>query len=301
MITSPHLADADRYERTMHGWVDAPRPDAFTLNVRVADPWVAVELVAVTLPSPAYTIQGARGRVLVGPPERVDHALGETMRGLAGLAMTGGFTRKVAEILGARPGAQYFVDAAIEVARLARQVTRLPPERVRQAAGEGALGFWRMDLAGWAEFTDSCYTYRPESEALFRERSVATAMAPEFYAPSLGAARIFNRTKVARLERRDGRLLLAHSMFDEAHSFQIWYWVDLASGTVVDAGSLTPRLPYLGICNDPQARIGRLVGQRVDAGLRKALGGLIGGREGCAQLYDLTADLLKLLTLPASG
>ena len=299
MITSSYLADADRYERTMHGWVDAPRPDAFTMNVRIADPWVAVELVAVTLPSPAYTIQGARGRVLVGPPGWIDPGLGEAMGRLAGVGMTAGFTRTVAEVAGARPGAQYFIDAAIEVARLARQVTRLPPERVRQAAGEGALGFWRMDLAGWAEFTDSCYTYRPETEALFRERSVATAMAPEFYAPPLGAARIFNRTKVARLERRDARLLLAHSMFDEAHSFQIWYWVDLASGMVVDAGSLTPRLPYLGICDDPQARIGRLVGQRVDARLRKGLGGLIGGREGCAQLYDLTADLLKLLTLPA--
>jgi len=185
------------------------------------------------------------------------------------------------------------------VARLARQVTWMPERLVRERIAEGPVGFWRLDMEGWVDIPASCYTYRPESEALFRERSVATAMAPEFYAPSLGAARIFNRTKVARLERRDGRLLLAHSMFDEAHSFQIWYWVDLASGTVVDAGSLTPRLPYLGICDDPQARIGRLVGQRVDAGLRKALGGLIGGREGCAQLYDLTADLLKLLDLPA--
>ena len=28
------------------------------------------------------------------------------------------------------------------------------------------------------------------------------------------------------------------------------------------------------------------------------LGRAIGGEGGCAQLYDLTADLLKLLTLP---
>lgn len=301
MITSPYLADADRYERTMHGWVDAPRPDAFTMNVRIADPRVAVELVAVTLPSPAYTIQGARGRVLVGPPERIDRTLGEAMGELAGVAMTAGFTRTVAEVAGARPGAQYFIDAAIEVARLARQVTRVPPARVGQAVGEGPLGFWRLDMGGWVDLPESCYTYRLAAEPLFRERSVTTAMTPEFYAPSLGAARIFNRTKVARLERRDGRLLLGHSMFDEAHSFQIWYAVDLASETVVDAGSLTPRLPYLGICNDPQPRIARLIGQRVDAGLRKALGGLIGGSAGCAQLYDLTADLLKLLTLPAPG
>jgi hypothetical protein len=64
----------------------------------------------------------------------------------------------------------------------------------------------------------------------------------------------------------------------------------------VDAGSLTPRLPYAGICSDVQGRVRSLVGQRLDAGARKRLGGLLGGPEGCAQLYDLTADLLKLVT-----
>jgi hypothetical protein len=65
----------------------------------------------------------------------------------------------------------------------------------------------------------------------------------------------------------------------------------------VDAGSVTPRLPYRQICSDPQARIRALVGERVDAGLKKRLGALVGGADGCAQLYDLTADLLRLLTL----
>jgi hypothetical protein len=85
-------------------------------------------------------------------------------------------------------------------------------------------------------------------------------------------------------------------MFDELHSFQLWYVID-AAGTVVDAGSLTPRLPYMGVCSDVQGRVRELVGQRVDAGLRKRIGALIGGPSGCAQLYDLTADLLKLLDL----
>ena len=59
-LSSSYLADAARYERATHGWVDAPRDDTFTMTVRIADPWVSVELVAVTTPSPGYAIQSAR-------------------------------------------------------------------------------------------------------------------------------------------------------------------------------------------------------------------------------------------------
>ena len=296
-LESPYLAGVDRYERAMHGWIDTPRDDAFTMNVRIVDPWVGVELVAVTTGSPAYGVQGARGRVLVGPADRVDPTLGDVMTGLAGISMTPGFRRRVAALTGGRAGAQYFIDAAIEVARLARQVTRLPHPVIERHLGEGAVGAWRLDMQGWADLPASCYTYRPESERLFAGRSVTTPMQPVLYHPPRGAARVFNRTKVARLERRLDRWLLAHTMFDEVHSFQVWYVVDPEALTVVDAGALTPRLPYMGICSDVQGRVREMVGQRLDAGLRKRLGQLVGGTTGCAQLYDLTADLLKLLTL----
>jgi hypothetical protein len=296
MVTSPYLAEADRYERTMHGWVDSVRADSFAITVRIADPWVAVELVAETTPSPEYQIRDARARLLVGNPERVEPELAEALGKLAGLSMTSGFTRKVGEVLGDLAGAQYFVDATVEAARLARQVTRLPEELVRERTLEGPLGFWRLDMQGWVDIPGSCYTYRPESEALFKERVVRSTMQPTLYAPPVGAAGLFNRTKVARLERGNGRLRLAHSMFDEAHSFQIWYEVDLATDRILDAGSITPRLPYLGICSDPQRNIAALVGQVAGPELRKRIGALIGGLSGCAQLYDLTADLFKLLS-----
>ncbi len=296
-VTSPYLAEADRYERTMHGWVDAPDAEAFAVTVRIADPWVGVELTATTTPPPEYAIRAARGRVLVGPEARVDPGLEAAMSGLGGVTMTAGFTRTVAELTGRRAGAPYFIDAAIEVARLARQVTRIPPALLARHLPEGPLGAWRLDMQGWIDLPSSCYTYRPESERLFAERPVTTPMRPVLYGPPAGAVRVFNRTKVARLERRDGRLALSHAMFDEVHSFQVWYVVD-GEARVVDAGSLTPRLPYVGICSDAQGRVRQLLGQRMDAGLRKRLGGLVGGTSGCAQLYDLTADLLKLLTLP---
>ncbi|MFQ5521722.1 MAG: DUF2889 domain-containing protein [Candidatus Methylomirabilia bacterium] len=294
--SSPYLSEADRYERTMHGWVDCRDPEEFAITVRIADPWVSIELVVDTTPPSTYTIRGARGRLIVGPPERVAPELAPAVPGLTGLSMTAGFTRSAVEVLGNRAGAQYFTDAAVEVARLARQVTRLPERLVSERSREGAIGFWRLDMEGWADIPSSCYTYRPESLALFRERHVQAAAQPVLYCQPAGADRVFNRTKVARLERRDGRLLLSHSMYDEVHSFQIWYAVDLATGTVVDAGSITPRLPYLGICDEPQRNITALVGQTVDPDLRKRIGKLIGGLSGCAQLYDLTADLLKLLS-----
>jgi hypothetical protein len=292
-LASPYLRDGDRYERTMHGWVDAPGERDFRITVRLADPVAGIELTAVTTPSPEYGIREAHGRGLVG----VDPGLGEAMSALAGMTMTAGFTRRVAEVAGARAGAAYFVDAAIEIARLARQVTRMPPAVIARHLAEGPVGHWRLDMQGWVDLPVSCYTYRTESEGLFAERAVTTPMSPALYAPPAGAAGVFNRTKTARLERRDGGLALSHAMFDEVHSFQVWYRAD-AEGRLVEAGSLTPRLPYQGICSDPQARVRALVGERLDAGLRKRLGGLVGGPAGCAQLYDLTADLLKLLTLP---
>jgi hypothetical protein len=93
----------------------------------------------------------------------------------------------------------------------------------------------------------------------------------------------------------DGRVRLFHSMHDNVHGFDLTYEIDAATGRIERADSVTSRLPYAGICSEPQARIKALVGETVDAGLRKRLAGHVGGVSGCAQLFDLTADLLKLL------
>ena len=71
--------------------------------------------------------------------------------------------------------------------------------------------------------------------------------------------------------------------------------MDVARGIIVAADSVTSRLPYRGVCDEPQSRFATLVGERMDAGLRKRIQTGLGGDAGCGQLYDLTADLLKLL------
>ncbi len=291
-VGSPYLERRDRYERATEGWVDNTHADAFTLTAQIRDDDLGVEVSAVATPSPGYEIREARARILSGP---ADSRIVAGFGGLAGARMVRSFRRRLVELTGGRPGSQHFIDATIEVARLARQATKLPSERARTAEGRDARTCWQLDTTGWVDLPGSCFTYTEAGKALFGTRPVTTSMVPELYCPPPGA-RIFSRKKVARLERRGPRLSLYHSMFDEAHGFVIRYEIDLDTGTIVRAESETPRLPYMGICNEPQKKIASLVGQPVDLALRKRIQTLIGGSAGCAQLYDLTADLLRLLT-----
>jgi hypothetical protein len=208
--------------------------------------------------------------------------------------MVGGFGRRVAEVSGSGAGAGLVVDAGIEVARLARQVTVLP----REAAGDlDARRCWELDTTGWVDLPDSCFTYSEAGRALLDTRPVKASMGHEIYFPPAGARRVFVRRKRARLVLTHDRLHLFHSMHDNVHGFDIHYEVDLDAGTIVAADSITSRLPYHGICTEPQGRIAGMIGQPADSSLRKRIQTLLGGGAGCAQLYDLTADLLKLVTL----
>jgi DUF2889 family protein len=292
VIDPPRLRDRDRYERAMHGWVDDARDDGFTHTVRVGDHEREVEVVVVAMPSPTYAIGAARCRAISGV---VAPSVVAGVTGLAGAAMVGGLTRRTAELVGPGEGSGLVVDAVVEVARLARQTTKMPSEQARRAAGGDPWECWQLDTAGWIDLPDSCFTYSAEGRRRFGTRSVSTPMTPDLYRPRPGQTRVFERRKVARLARAEGRLHLAHSMHDNVHGFEIEYEVDLATGCIVSVRSQTPRLPYMGICSEPQTKIQSLVGETVDAGLRKRLSALVGGPGGCAQLFDLTADLLKLV------
>ncbi len=167
--------------------------------------------------------------------------------------------------------------------------------RLAGSAMVGAWACWQIDTTAWIDLPDSCFTYSEAGRALFATRPVTSPMVPELYSPRPGQRRVFVRRKVARLERADGILRLFHSMHDDAHGFELTYEIDAATGRVLRAESVTPKLPYQGICSEPQRKIHALVGETVDDGLRKRIQAHVGGVSGCAQLYDLTSDLLKLL------
>jgi hypothetical protein len=150
-------------------------------------------------------------------------------------------------------------------------------------------------MAGWVDLPDSCFTYSEAGRRLFGTRTIATSVQPQLYRPRPGQRQVFERRKVMRLERHDGRIALFHSMHDNVHGFEVTYEIDADTSRIVKAEHVTPRLPYMGLCSEPQRRIGALLGETADAGLRKRIQGHLGGPAGCAQLFDLTADVLKLL------
>jgi hypothetical protein len=292
MIAPRLLQGRDRYERVMDGRVDNTHEDAFTHTVRLRDDDRTVELTVVALPSPTYVIRDARCRPVAGT---FDPTVVAGVAGLAGTPMVGGLSRRVAELTGPGEGADIVLGALVEVARLARQVAKLPRERAERAASGDPWECWQLDTTGWIDLPNSCFTYSAAGRALFGTRPITTPMQADLYRPRPGQPRVFERSKHARLERRDGRLTLFHAMHDNVHGFELTYEIDLASGRFVRAEHATPRLPYMGVCSEPQRRIAALLGETLDGGLRERIQSHLGGPSGCAQLYDLTADLLKLV------
>jgi hypothetical protein len=294
MIAASHLDARGRYERRIEGWVDSTHADAFTHTVRVGDAAGSVELSAVCTSSPGYEIRQASAHA---DPDGADRALIRDVAALGGMRMVAGFARSVAELCGDRRGAALVVDAAIEVARLARQVTRLPAERTAGLVPGVALACWELDTTGWIDLPNSCFTYTDAGRRLFDTRAVESPMTPDLYGPPLGAGRVFVRSRLARLVRTGSRLHLFNALHDNVHGFDLHLEIDLGTDAVVAAHSVVSRLPYQGICTEPQGRVVSLIGQHVDRGLKKRLGALVGGAEGCGQLFDLVADLLKLVDI----
>ena len=292
MQEPPLLRGRDRYERVMEGWSDDAAGEAFTHTVRLADPDRHVELSVTALPSPTYAIHAAECRVLAGD---VSPAAVRGVAGLAGSAMVGGLTRRVTELTGGGGGGRFVVDALIEVARLSRQVAKLPAELAQQAGEGSARVCWELDTVGWIDLPDSCFTYSAAGRRLLDTCRVTPAMVPQLYRPEPGQRKVFVRKKVARLERRGPTLELHHSMHDNVHGFDVHYAIDVPTARVIRAEHTTPKLPYMGICSEPQRKIAALLGETVDDGLHRRIQAHLGGAGGCAQLYDLTADLLKLL------
>ena len=94
MIAPALLRGQARYERVMDGRCDNTDGEAFRHVVRLRDPERAVELVVEARPSPTYAIVAARLQVVEGD---VAEGVVSGVPSLAGAAMVGGFTRRVAE------------------------------------------------------------------------------------------------------------------------------------------------------------------------------------------------------------
>src|SRR5262249_40783428 len=178
MITSRFLVGRDRYERATEGWADATHEDAFTHTLTIADDDLSIELQAVCTPSPGYEIREAEARILAGHP---DAEIVDRLSQLAGARMVAGFTGRLVDLSGRGSVAQLFVDAGIEIARLARQVARLPTETMAGFQQGDALRCWQLDTSGWVDLPDSCFTYSAAGRALLRTRPGFTPLVAGLY------------------------------------------------------------------------------------------------------------------------
>jgi hypothetical protein len=286
------LGSAAAYERTVTAWVDRGEDGLLELHARLADREVDVEVGLAAEPSPSYQLSRAWVTLHSDATRRLCGPLAEAYPGIGRLRIVAGFRREIAGLLGDHPGADHLLDATLEAARLSRQVTQTDLPALPRL---GPAEFHQLDLEAWPELVDLCFTYRRESAALFTERAVRTPAIAAMYGGPPGQKLAFHRYKRSRLERVENALALYQSMFDQVHGFELWYDVDGESQRVVDARLLTPRLPYMGICEEPQRRVREMVGVTLDAGWPAAVRARLGGRQGCFQLTDLTSDLFRLL------
>jgi hypothetical protein len=293
-IGCPSLGRRNPYERTLTARVDGREDSALQFSARLADDVSDVEVTLVGKPAPSYEIVEAGATTFPDARRAECMALLDRFKSLRGTRILPGFRRQVAARLGDHPLSAYLLDAALEAARLSRQVARV---EAPVPADLDAHGFYRLDLAVWPELADTCFTYRRASDALFGPRAVKTPAVVQFYAPPPGKKLIFHRFKRTRLALTGNRLSLYRSMFDPVHGFEVWYDVDVDSQQVVDARLLTPKLPYMGLCEEPQKRIQGMIGATLDERWADTVRSRLGGPEGCFQLTDLTSDLFHLLAI----
>src|SRR5262245_51361246 len=291
-IECRYLDPAGSYERIVTGWVDTLESSRLRLGARLSDRLVDLEVSLVAEASPSYQASEATAIVRSEATREACAPLVEAFRGIGRLRIASGFRRQVGAILGNHTLAGHFLDAAIEAARLSRQVTRIDLPR---AGPLGPEEFHQLDLEAWPELLDLCFTYRAETTPLFRDRPVRTPAVVDMYAAPPGRQLVFHRYKRSHVTRVGTTLSLYQSMFDQVHGFELWYDLDEVSHELLAAKLLTPRLPYMGICDEPQRRVREMVGVKLGTDWADVVRARLGGRRGCFQLTDLTGDLCRLL------
>jgi len=166
--------------------------------VRLEEPERALEVESCHA-SPSYAIRAARCRALRGD---VASSVAEGVAALVGVVMVGGLTRRAIEATGGGVGATLAVEGVIEVARLARQVAKLPPDRAARAASREPWECWQLDRrAGWICRTRASVQRR--GRPLFGTRPVTTPIHPDLYRP--GRASVASSSAAGRAARASGR------------------------------------------------------------------------------------------------
>src|SRR5262245_24756144 len=288
-----------RYLRTFDAEIDVLAENELLVRGSMRDHRFAFEHVW-KLRTPEYEVIEAGARQIEG---EFDPQLCERYAGVKGVRVGRGFSKRVISELGDSPGAQEHLLTAIEMARIGQQVYQYTPEFEAQFPSSGgdlteaARIAWLKDRA-YMGLANTCYTYRDESESLFASRGVRCGFGAELTRPKPGSKRVFWRNKRLAIELKAGGngetvYVCESAMEDSIHDIKIGF--DLSSdGLVSNAWSSGARLPYHGICEDPQLRTQALNGLKVTGAFVGQFAEHVGGAQGCAHLFDLSIDVLRL-------
>src|SRR5262245_35939144 len=288
-----------RYLRTFDAEIDVLAENELLVRGSMRDHRFAFEHVW-KLRTPEYEVVEASARQIEG---EFDPRLCERYAGVKGVRVGRGFSKRVISELGDSPGAQEHLLMAIEMARVGQQVYQYTSEFESQFPSggddptEAARIAWLKDRA-YMGLANSCYTYRDESETLFASREVRCGFDAELTRPKPGDKRVFWRNKRVTIELKDGvngETLYAceSAMEDAVHDIRIGF--DLSGdGMISNARSRGARLPYHGICEDPHLRTPTLEGLKVTGAFVAQFAEHVGGAQGCAHLFDLSIDVLRL-------
>jgi hypothetical protein len=181
---------------------------------------------------------------------------------------------------------------------VAQQVYQYTPEFEAQFPDSGnptesAHVAWLKDRAYMPDLANSCYTYRDQSDELFKNREVRCGFGPEIYRPRPGDDRFFWRNKRLAIAMNGAGYACESAMEDRIHDIKVNF--DLSSdGVISTAQSRGLRLPYHGVCEDAQLRTAGLNGMRVAPSFVLQFADRIGGANGCTHLFDLSIDCLRL-------
>jgi hypothetical protein len=300
----PNLAST--YQRSFEAEIDVLTDNEILVRGRMRDHRFDLEH-RWRMRTPEFEVLEASAEQQAGDEFRFNPELCGRYPGIRGARIGRGFSKRILTELGDLSGAEEHLFLAIEMARVGQQVLPVPLGLESQFAEnpgtgksetETAYRAWKTDRLYMPELANSCYTYRDASAVLFADRQVKLGFSAELYSPKPGHKRVFWREKrlsvtVERDSDANAFYACENVMQDTVHDIAIGF--DLArDGVISNAYSRGLRLPYRGICEDAQLRTARLNGMRANDGYILQFSDRVGGSEGCAHLFDLSVDLLRL-------
>lgn len=298
-IEFPIPLSQSSYLRSFEAEIDVLAENELLVRGQMRDHRFAFEHVW-RLRTPDYEVIEAGARQIEG---QFDPRLCERYAEIKGARIGRGFSRRVTEALGDSSGAREHLLMAIEMARVGQQVYQYTLEFESQfpkadaGTSEAAHVAWLKDRA-YMNLANTCYAYRDESEALFASREVRCGFDSALTRPKPGDKRVFWRNKRLAIELKNGGgagFACESVMEDRIHDIRISFNLS-SEGVISNAQSVGLRLPYYGICEEPHLRTPALNGLKVTGAFIRQFAEQVGGASGCAHLFDLSIDVLRVFS-----